>query len=77
MDSNFLNLKDPLHFFHAGALKDRGEIPRSKEKEIMERIYLARGEKVKARECGEKCKALIEETGYHRRDSEAEELNRR
>jgi tetratricopeptide (TPR) repeat protein len=40
------------------------------------RIYLAMGDKVKARECGEKCKGLIEETGYHRRDSEAEELIR-
>ena len=40
------------------------------------RIYLAMGDNVKARECGEKCKGLIEETGYHRRDSEAEELSR-
>ncbi len=40
------------------------------------RIYWAMGDNVKARECGEKCKGLIEETGYHRRDSEAEELSR-
>ena len=44
-------------------------------------VMAARGsdgrDKVKARECGEKCKGLIEETGYHRRDSEAEELSRR
>ena len=41
------------------------------------RIYSAMGENGKARECGEECKALIERTGYHRRDSEAEELSKR
>lgn len=38
------------------------------------RLHLAEGEKAKAGECGEKAKKLIAETGYHRRDKEAEEL---
>jgi tetratricopeptide (TPR) repeat protein len=38
------------------------------------RLYLAQGQKAKANECGERAKKLIVETGYHRRDKEAEEL---
>lgn len=38
------------------------------------RIYRAEGNVEKAKECGEIAKELIEKTGYHRRDGEAEEL---
>ena len=38
------------------------------------RLYLAHGEKDQAREHLAKAKALIEQTGYHRRDKEVQEL---
>jgi len=38
------------------------------------RLHLARGEKDKARESVAKAKPIIEQTGYHRRDQEVEEL---
>ena len=38
------------------------------------RLYLACGEKDKARESLAKAKQIIEQTGYHRRDQEVDEL---
>ena len=38
------------------------------------RLYLAKGDKAKAREHWETAKKMIEEMGYHRRDKEVEEL---
>lgn len=39
------------------------------------RLYLAKGDKAKAREHWEIAKKMIEEMGYHRRDKEVQELD--
>jgi tetratricopeptide (TPR) repeat protein len=40
------------------------------------RLYLARGEKEKARESWEKAREMIERMGYHRRDGDVKEIGR-